>query len=238
MRLSPLLKIAVWITLCLCGRGQSTPGQGQVTPSQGQIAPGKEVPGSEAKGLPPRATPAEYQAQAVVGMVTIVAEFTGHAIGTPQGTLTTEDYVVVETGFFGPAGARTRLAADDFSLRINGKKAALPSQPYGLVLGSLKDPEWEPPADTKSKSKASMGGGGGGGRGGEAEAPPEPVKMPFPIRRAMEQRVQKATLPEGDRALPVAGLIYFQYRGKTQGIKSLELLYSGPAGKATLTLQP
>ena len=62
--------------------------------------------------------------------------------------------------------------------------------------------------------------------------------MTFPERRAMEQKVQKATLPEGDRALPVAGLIFFQYGGKTKGIKSLELIYSGPAGKATLTLQP
>ena len=54
----------------------------------------------------------------------------------------------------------------------------------------------------------------------------------------MEQKVQKATLPEGDRALPVAGLIFFQYHGKTQSIKSLELIYDGPAGKATLMLQP
>ena len=54
----------------------------------------------------------------------------------------------------------------------------------------------------------------------------------------MEQKVQKATLPEGDRALPVAGLIYFPYGGKTKGMKSLELIYDGPAGKATLMLQP
>jgi hypothetical protein len=223
MRLSSALQIGIWITaLCL-----SAPGQ---TP------PGKEAPVNESKGIPPRAAPAEYQAHAQAGALTIVAEFTGHAIGTSQGTLTTEDYVVVETGFFGPAEARTKLAIGDFSLRINGKKTLLPGQPYGMVLGSLKDPEWEPPADTKSKSKTSMGGAGGGQ--GESNDPPTPPKMPFPVRRAMEQRVQKATLPEGDRALPVAGLIFFQYRGKTQGIKSLELVYSGPAGKATLTLQP
>jgi hypothetical protein len=54
----------------------------------------------------------------------------------------------------------------------------------------------------------------------------------------MSQRVQKAALPGGDRALPQAGLIFFQYRGKTTGIHSLELVYSGPAGKATLALQP
>jgi hypothetical protein len=225
MRLSPVLKTAVWITaLCLSAPGQN--------------APGKDAPVTESKGMPPRATPAEYQAHAQAGAVTIAAEFTGHAIGTSQGTLTTEDYVVVETGFFGPAEARAKLAIDDFSLRINGKKVPLPGQPYGVVLGSLKDPEWEPPAETKSKSKTGMSGGGGGGGQGESNEPPTPPKMPFPVRRAMEQRVQKATLPEGDRALPVAGLIFFQYRGKTKDIRSIELIYSGPAGKATLALQP
>ncbi len=220
MRLLPVLKTGVWtIALCLC--------------AQGQTAPGKEAPVNESKGIPPRTAPTEYQAHAQAGAVTIAAEFTGHAIATSQGPLTTEDYVVVETAFFGAEGARDKLSIDDFTLRVNGKKA-LQGQPYGVVLGNLKDPEWEPPAEAK-KSKTSMGGGGGQG---ESNEPPTPPKMPFPVRRAMEQRVQKAALPEGDRALPVAGLIFFQYRGKTQGIKSLELIYNGPAGKATLTLQP
>jgi len=212
------------MALCACAYGQGTPA--------------KEAPVSESKGMPPRVSPSEYQAHGEAGAVTIAAEFTGHAIGTAQGTLTTEDYVVVETGFFGAEGTRTKLAADDFTLRVNGKKVALSTQPYGMVLPSLKDPEWEPPVDTKSKGKTSMGGGGGGGGGGQNDPPPTPPKMPFPERRAMEQRVQKAALPEGDRALPVAGLIFFQYRGKTKDIKSLELIYSGPAGKATLKLTP
>ena len=54
----------------------------------------------------------------------------------------------------------------------------------------------------------------------------------------MQQHVQNAALPEGDRALPVAGLIFFKYGGLPKGIHSVELLYSGPAGKATVTLQP
>jgi hypothetical protein len=219
MRLFPVLKNGLWITaLCLC--------------AQGQTAPGKEAPVNESKGMPPRVTPAEYQTHAQAGTVTIAAEFTGHHVGTPQGTLTTDEYLVVETAFFGADGARAKLAIDDFSLRINGKKAALPGQPYGVVLSSLKDPEWEPPVKPEKKSSMSTDGGGQGN-----EPPPVP-KMTFAERRAMEQKVQKATLPEGDRALPVAGLIFFQYGGKTKGIKSLELIYAGPAGKATLTLQP
>jgi hypothetical protein len=104
MRLFPVLKSGLWITaLCLC--------------AQGQNAPGKEAPVNESKGMPPRVTPAEYQTHAQAGTVTIAAEFTGHHVGTPQGTLTTDDYLVVETGFFGPAGARATLAIGVFARR-------------------------------------------------------------------------------------------------------------------------
>jgi hypothetical protein len=62
--------------------------------------------------------------------------------------------------------------------------------------------------------------------------------MPFELRRAMEQHVQRAAMQEGDRPMPQAGLLFFLYRGKTEGIRSLELIYNGAAGNATLTLQP
>jgi len=45
-------------------------------------------------------------------------------------------------------------------------------------------------------------------------------------------------MQEGDRPLPQAGLLFFRYGGKTEGIKSIELIYSGAAGKASLDLQP
>ena len=144
-------------------------------------------------------------------------------------------YVVIETGLFGSPGSR--VSSDDFSLRINRKKTPLRTQPYGLVAGSVRDPEWEPPVPAAPKSKTSLGGGGKGEQG-ESNAPPARVQIPIGVQRAMAQRVQKASLPEGDRALPQAGLIFFQYRGKTQSIRSIELIYAGPAGQATLTLQP
>ncbi|MFN0166649.1 MAG: hypothetical protein ACKV22_09480 [Bryobacteraceae bacterium] len=223
MRLSPTLRISVLSTaIFLCIHGQNTQNK------DAQF---------EAKGMPPRATPADYQAHAQAGAVTVAAEFTGHSVPTLQGPLSTEEYVVVETGLFGSAGAPIKLSSGDFSLRINGKKTPLPSQPFGLVVGSLKDPEWEPPVPAAPKSKTSLGGGGGGAQG-EADAPPAPVQIPIGVQRAMAQRVQKAALPEGDRTLPQAGLIFFQYRGKTESIRSIELIYAGPAGKATLTLQP
>src|SRR5215468_7445470 len=178
MRLPPTLRIGFLIAaICLCVQGQNTPGK------DAQI---------EARGVPPRATPADYQAQAQAGTVTIAAEFKGHSAPTVQGTLSTEDFVVVETGLFGSTGAHIRISAEDFSLRINGKKAPLPSQPYGLVVGSVKDPDWEPPVPAAPKSKTNVGGGGGGGgQQSEANAPPAPVEVPIGVRRAMAQRVQK-----------------------------------------------
>ena len=216
MRLSAALTIGILsAATCLWGQGQNT----------------------EAKGLPPRATPADYQTHAQAGTVTVAAEFAGHSVPTPQGPLTTEDFVVVETGLFGPPDARMKISAGDFSLRVNGKKAALPCLPYGMILSNVKDPEWQPPEPAKSKSKGGLTSGGNGDQA-DSNAPPPPVKIPIEVQRAMAQRVQKATLPEGDRTLPVAGLIYFQYRGGAKGIHTVELIYDGAAGKATLALQP
>jgi hypothetical protein len=207
--------------------------------AQGQDVQSREVaskssPTSESKGMPPRAGPAEYQAQAQAGTVTVAAEFMGHSVPTADGTYMAEDYVVVEVGLFGSPEARAKLSLGDFSLRINGRKMALPSQSYVLAFKSLKDPEWEPSSKAESKSKSSFGTGGGN----SSDPPPAPVHMPIELRRAMEQRVQRASMLEGDRALPQAGLLFFEYRGKTQGIRSLELIYSGSAGNAVLALQP
>jgi hypothetical protein len=182
--------------------------------------------------MPPRLAPTDYQAHAQAGAVTIAAEFTGHSVPNPQETITTDDYVVVETAFFGPPDTRLKLSIEDFSLRVN-KKKTLPGQPFGMVFQSLKNPELEPPSSA-SKSKSSVGTGGQGGE----SAPPPVFHLPPEVKRAMQQYVQKSALPEGDRVLPVAGLIFFQYRGKTQNIQSLELIYNGAAGKATLPLQP
>lgn len=214
--------------LCLCAQGQSTPG--------------KDAPVNETKGIPPRATPGDYQAQAPAGTVTVAAEFMGHSILTPEGTTyTTDDYVAVETGLFGPPGARLNISVDNFSIRINAKKkkeTSVPSQPYGAVFRSLKDPVWEDNAAVEAKAEKSKSTSiNTGGQGGQNE-PAAPVHMPLELRRAMQQRVQKTALPEGDRALPQAGLIFFPYHGKVQNIHSIELVYAGPAGTATLTLQP
>jgi hypothetical protein len=203
--------------LCLCAQEQPTPNKAA----------------RPAQGLPPRAAPSDYQTQAQAGAVTIAAEFVGHSVPTAQGPLSTEDFVVVEIGLFGPPGARIEITPDDFSLRINRKKTPVPGQPFGVVLSSLKDPEWVPPESASSKSKTNIGG-----TGDDASSPPPVVHVPIELQRAMAQHTQEVSLTLGDRALPQAGLIFFRYHGKVQGINSLELMYHGSAGKATLNLRP
>ncbi len=170
----------------------------------------------KAEGIPARAAPTDYQSHAQAGPLTIAAEFTGHSLATPESTLTTEDYVVIEAAIYGPPGTHIKISHEDFSLRVNGKKKmALQGQPYGAVVRTLKDPELEPTAEeTKSKTSVSTGGGGGGNE------PPPPYRVPDATRHEWSQRLQKLSLPEGDRALPQAGLIYFLLRGKTEKIQS------------------
>ena len=186
------------------------------------------------KGMPPRAAPSDYQAQGRAGTVTIGAEFMGHSVPTPEATFDSDDYVVVEVGFFGSSQSTLRLSTADFSLRVNGNKKILPNQPYELAFRSLKDPSWEPPK-TEEKSKSSFSANGGGNPG---DPPPVAPKMPLELRRVMEQRVQRAAMLEGERPLPQAGLLFFEYRGKTKNITSLDLIYNGAAGTATIPLHP
>lgn len=189
----------------------------------------------ESKGTPLRAAPTDYQASAAAGNVTLAADFTGHSMVTLEGTLTTEEFVVVEAALFAPAGTRLQISAADFSLRINGKKP-LPSQSTAVVIGSLRDPEWIPPDQgEKDKSKSSFSTGG---KGKKDDSLPVVVKIPIELQRAMAHRAQKAAIAEGDRPLPQAGLLFFPYRGKQKGIQSVELVYAGPAGNVTLNLQP
>jgi hypothetical protein len=193
--------------------------------------------GRVSRGIPPRANPSEYLSRAQAGAVTIAAEFDSHSVPTPEATLSTEDFVAVEVALFGAANARATVSFSDFSLRINGKKVALPAEQFAAVFRNLRDPSWSPPEADKKASKTALNSGGGGGENNQNDPPPV-VHIPPELERAMQQRVQNAALPEGERALPIAGLIFFRYSGADKGIHSVELVYAGSAGKAVVVLQP
>jgi hypothetical protein len=183
-------------------------------------------------GIPPRSGPSDYPAQAKVGQVTIAAEFAEHGIPTPEGVLSSDNYVVVELAVFGPQGTRLPVSFSDFSLRVNGKKSPVQAQPFERAGASVKDPEWAPPEKPEKSSSTSIGGRG---RNDTSAPPPGP---PAELRRAWAKRVMQVAWAEGERPLPRAGLLYFSYGGQAKGIHSLELIYSGEAGKATLNLMP
>jgi hypothetical protein len=156
----------------------------------------------------------------------------------PETTLTTEDYVCVEVAIFGASGSHLTVSFSDFSLRINGKKTPLAAEQFATVFTNLRDPTYNPPELQAAKENKGSGLNTGGGQQNDLAATPPPVHIPPEMERAMQLQVQNAAIPEGDRALPVAGLIFFKYGGMPKGIHSVELLYSGSAGKATVTLQP
>jgi hypothetical protein len=203
-----------------------------------------ETKPSEAKGLPPRASAADYQSQRQVGAVTIGAEFAGHSVPKPEGPLSTDEFVVVETGIFGAPNAKLTLTPEDFSLRINGKKTVYPGQPYGFVTRSLRDPVWQAAQEVDAKEKKEKSGSGsglstgGGGNNQQDTSLPVIIHVPIEMQRSMADYLRKASLPIGERPLPQAGLLFFRYAGRAQSIHSVELIYEGPAGKATIDLQP
>jgi hypothetical protein len=184
----------------------------------------------EITGMPPRSAATDYAAHVKVGDFTLAAEFAGHNVPRPEDPLTTDDYVVVEAAVYGPDGAKLNLSPGQFSLQINDRKPS-PAVTFVVVASSLKDPEWVPPDQPKPKSKTSFGGGG-------EDTPALPPKIPIELRRKMAQYIEVHSLPEGEHALPQAGLLFFPYRSKTQNIHSMELIYNGPAGKTKLALQP
>ena len=146
--------------------------------------------------------------------------------------------MAIEVAFYGPPDSKLVLSADDFTLRVNGKKP-LAEQSFEDTLRSLRDPDWIPPDSSSSgdSKKTSVSGSGGGSKDLTAPPPPPPP-MPPELRRAMAVRVRRDSMMVGERALPQAGLLFFSYSGRTESLKSIQLIYNGPAGKATIPLEP
>jgi hypothetical protein len=213
-----------------------------LAPAQERAQPPAYVPQKPeaSKGIPPRATPGDYQAHAQVGKITIAAELDQHAIPDPLVTLSTDDFVVVEVALYGPAGTNLPLDYQNFSLKINGKKP-IPAKPYEMVFKSLKSPDYEPPSekmlDKQGKTNVTTGANGAGGNSssdvGTPKLPPV-IHIPIEVSREWERKVHMSALPEGERPLPQGGLLFFEHSGKTN---SAELVYNGPAGKVNIPLQ-
>ncbi len=195
-----------------------------------------------------------YPVRLPLGERTVAAEYMARSIPVPGGSLFTEDYLVIDVALFGPKNDFLALSAGHFALRLNGKKTAILAQTPAVVAGSLKYAGW-----TRPRLEA----GGSLGNTGVIVGRPAPIER-FPgdptVRRApvpqipsqnpsapnvtpeqavpVEEQIQGASLPEGERKLPASGLLFFPYRGKPGSIKKLELEYEGPAGRGVLKLVP
>jgi hypothetical protein len=201
-----------------------------------------------AQGTPPKTAPADYPVHVQMDSVTLAAEYLVHSLPTAKGTLVANDYLVVEAAFFGPLYSRLKMSPDNFSLRINGRGEPLTPELPGMVAQSIKFPGVRPHLETTGSVSAGDGTVTIGPRPPQSRFPGDgndrtPVNQPPTVteinhENAVEYRVQAASLPEGEHSLPRSGLLYFFYRGKTKNIRSVELFYNGPMGKATLKLLP
>ncbi len=144
------------------------------------------------------------------------------------------------------------VSAAHFRLRVNNKKQTLYSQTPGMVAASLKYPDWH----ERRGLEGSAGAGNAGvilgtpssrfpGDSRDRRRLPAPPRAPEEenrsgIERAPETKAEDAVvgaaLPEGPQRGPVAGCLYFPYDGKLKSLKTLELLYEGPRGTASLRL--
>lgn len=231
------MRLSRVFTTTVMGVALGFSGQGQNAASQNTTQ--QPAQGIEAKGMPARSSPNDYQAHAQAGSLTIAADFDAHSVPRPEGPLSTENFVVVEAGLFGAPGTPLKMSVDNFSLRINGKKDILQSVPYGMVVSNLRDPSWESPEEIEAKKNKSSGSGlSTGGNQNQQSNVPLIIHIPIEMQRSMAQYVQKSAFPEGERPLPEAGLLFFQFHAKEKAIHKVELIYAGPAGNATLDLTP
>jgi hypothetical protein len=204
-----------------------------------------------AQGTPPKDSATDYPVRATLGKLTLAADYLVHSIPSPKGALFAKDFLVIEVAVFGPKLDPIQMRSEYFRLRINGSKDSYITQSPGTVAASMKYPDWE--------QRPGMTASGGIGNGEVVYGPrptarfpddptvrrlPDPPQVPEPENRPakeqplpIEDQVQMLALPEGRSPPPLAGVIFFPFRGKTKSIKTLELLYDGPGGKAVLKLQ-
>ena len=181
----------------------------------------------------------------------VTAEFQVRSISGGDGVFISEDHIVVEVTVTPPKKTEIPVSHSQFSVRLNGKKRLLlPASPQ-FVAASFKYPDWYEPRGVQAQagpvvlgrpeiSERFPGDPTPGGtrlpRAPRAPAPDNRSGVEKEEVRPEELAVSKA-LPEGPASLPVKGYLYFPYRGAIKKIKSLELIYQGPAGDTTIKLR-
>lgn len=206
-----------------------------------------------AQGTNPKAGASEYAAYGEMKDGSLGAENLGHSVLTVKSAILVRDFLVVEAALY-PKDPRMRVRMEQFRLRINGKKDVLFPQALGLVIASLKYPDWS----TRPTLEAGAGLGNAsvilgrpvpverfpGDRGPAEQRGPAPPRAPNDnsgveksAPEPVEDVINHLALPEGDDVhAPASGYLFFPFPSKLKSIKTLELIYEGPLGTATLRL--
>lgn len=204
------------------------------------------------QGVPVREKPTAYTVQATLPTVTLAADYLVHSFPAGQQMLVIRDYLVVEVACFPARDVKLLLAQGQFTLRIDGKRTLLAQSPQ-FVAASLKYPDWE--------FRPTVVAGAGvndasvivgrpqtssrfPGDPTERRRLPTPPTSPAPEHEQARQKPEAephelliaSALPEGPTGGPVAGCLFFPFKGKPAKLRSVELLYDGPAGSTRLSL--
>jgi hypothetical protein len=181
----------------------------------------------------------------------VTAEFHVRSVSSGSEMFVTPDYLVVEVTVAPPERGEILVSHSHFTLRMNGKKQVLFPQAPAFVAASLRHPDWEMrPGVVAQAGPIILGRPEVTERFPGDPIPPRsrlpaPPKAPAPEnpsgaeteRKKPADVVVEAALPEGKTTAVVKGYLYFAHRGAIKKIKSLELIYQGPAGDTVIKLR-
>ena len=200
-----------------------------------------------------RAKISDYPRMMKLDKADVGAEFHAHTlpVGDVDGKspLFAGDYLVIEIAIYPAPFVRMQVNPAHFTLRLNGKKVVEP-QSAGMVVRSMKSSRTITPV-------LSIGSGPGevtvGGPQQQPRFPGDPTGSGQPRRSPVPEEehpgVEKVPEPKIEELVParelrneivdkpVAGYLFFPYEGKLKALKSIELIYDGPAGKGKVGLQ-
>jgi hypothetical protein len=197
----------------------------------------------------PRAKASDYAASLAFGpdgAKSFAAESLAHSVPVSGGgMLFAENHLVIEVAIYGPPGKAESIAAEHFSLFMNGKKIPLLPDAPGSVAAGMRDSMWNSSPNLEASGSVNGAGVILGRRRPQTGVPdidatrraPQPPRAPTGTGREpskapidIAEELDKVSLSRCDCKLPTGGLLYFPFRGKLKSIKSMVLHYTPPNG--------
>ena len=191
-----------------------------------------------AQGTESKKSASEFPVHAALNDADAAADFMVRLISYGRESFITDNFLVVEVAIFPHTGKVYDVRTNQFSLRVNGKKEALFAQSPGMVIASVKYPDWQ----TQPGGVGDIGAGGGGvgiGQPAPERFPGDPRARRIPRpgtgqddseaqalkepRMSPSEVITRSAIPEGPRKTPVSGYLFFPWRGNPAKLKSVEL---------------